>query len=416
MAALVPGTVSGVEQAVMGLVAGLGHLTDGDERYLVVTDPAAPDWLDSYFGPNTQTLIAGMENPRRSTAKHTLTPLLPTLRRARTVGLRLAPLPSVRKRAIAPENPILEAAEPDVVHFPYQWMHRTRAPSLFNPWDLQHLHLPNLFDKSTLAYRHTMYPLWCAACTRVEVASHSVKEDLVERLSVPRQKVMVVQRGAPTTLLAPVTAYDVQAVRLAYDLPRSFAFYPAHSWPHKNHLRLFEALAIARDRYSLDLKLVLTGQQTDFWPTLQAAIEDLALEDRVTSLGFVEGQHVRSLYHAAQFTVFPSLFEGAGFPVAEALTEGSPLLCSRLPVLTEQAGDAALFFDPYSPEDIARAMLQVWGNREEQTRLRTAGSKRTDLYSWDRAARIYRAAYRQLAGRELTAEDQELLTMALDAG
>ena len=396
----------------MGLVAGLGRLTDGEEHYLVITDPRAPDWLDSFMGPNTRPLIAGSQSPARSAAKKLLSPALPALRSARALALRAAPWKAIRSRAVAAHNPIVERANPDVVHFPYQWMHRTTAPSLFNPWDLQHLHFPEFFDRRALADRKAMYRVWCSQCTRIEVASKAVKRDLIEQMQVPAEKIIVIPRGAPSALFTAPTPEIVDQVRLKYHLPQDFAYYPAHTWPHKNHLRLFRALVSLRDHYGLTMNLICSGALTDFWPVLQSSIEDLNLRDQVRFLGFVPSGDVRCLYRAADFTILPTLFEGAGLPLVEAMSEGSPLLCSSLTVLHEQAGPAALYFDPLSPDDIARRMRELWGNESLKNQLRRSGYDHSRVYSWHRTALICRAAYRKLAGRPLTVVDQALLEAA----
>jgi glycosyltransferase involved in cell wall biosynthesis len=412
MAALVPGTVGGVEQAVVGLVSALGRLTGGDDRYIVLTDPAAPDWLEPYLGPNTNVLVAGMESSRRRATKRALKPLLPALGRARAVAVRLAPTEGTQMRAIAPENPILERVMPDVVHFPYQWMHRTSAPSLFNPHDLQHLHFPEFFDRRTLSMRRAMYPLWCRASSGIEVPSAAVKRDLVAHLHVPADKIFVISRGSPTSIIPPKDLPEPSSVRAKYQLPESFILYPVQTWPHKNHLRLLEALTLLRDQQSVRMTLVCTGLQTDFWPTIQSRIRQLELDDQVRFLGRVPHADLAVLYRLAQFTVFPSLFEGGGFPLQEAFEEGSPLVCSSLPVLEEQAADAALYFDPTSVESIASALLTLHTDEALRSTLRSRGRSRAVNSSWERSARTYRALYRRLANRPLSDEDETLLRVA----
>jgi glycosyltransferase involved in cell wall biosynthesis len=412
MASLIPGMHGGIEQAVTGLVASLGHLTDGDEQYVVITDPAAPDWLDAHLGRNTRRVAGGSEGPRRRHLKRALQPLLPVFRTARSISMRLAPSEGLNGWALASFNPTVEQEMPDVVHFPYQWMHRTTAPSIFNPWDLQHVHFPEFFDPQSLSFRSTMYPLWCARCSRIEVASRAVKRDLVENMRVPEEKVMVVPRASPLSVVGPVKASDVKTVRRKYSLPPVFGYYPAHTWPHKNHLRLFEALALMRDRDEMPLHLVGTGMQTEYWSVLKEAILDFGLSEQVKFLGFVPDEDIRCLYRAAAFTVFPTLFEGAGLPLLEALSEGCPLLCSNLPVLVEQAGNAALLFDPLSSEDMARAMRRILTEPGLRERMITSGLDTVSRVSLDGMARTYRAAYRQLSGRHLSPDDQDLIRIA----
>jgi len=416
MARIQPTLTGGIAQAIMGMVAALGRLTDGDEQYIVVTDAIAPHWLDAHAGPNTRIVVAhaaAYEPPLwRGRARRVLKPVMPTLRvvrrRARDVASR------VRRAqwSVPPPDPFLESLGADVVHFPYQWLRLTSAPSIFNPWDLQHIHHPRFFSPRERIARQSLYPLWCRASTVVEVASWATKDDLVTHLDVAADKIVVVPRAAATELANPLDGSMLAHVSRLYDLPERFILYPAQTWPHKNHLRLFDALALLRDRHGMTLPLVCTGRQNDHWPALRRGLRRRRLAGQVYFLGFVPPDHVRALYHLAEFTVFPSLFEGAGLPIMEAFREDCPLACSDIPVLVEHAGDAAVYFDPTSAEDIARALLRMHQDATLRAFLRERGREHLRYYSWDRTARTYRALYRRAANRPLTEEDVSLLQQA----
>jgi len=118
------------------------------------------------------------------------------------------------------------------------------------------------------------------------------------------------------------------------------------------------------------------------------------------------------LYRLAELTVFPTLFEGGGFPLQEAFEEGSPLACSDLPVLKEQAADAARYFDPTSTESIASAILALHRDEPLRSLLRARGKSLAAASSWERSARTYRALYRHLAQGPLSDEDTALLRNA----
>ena len=409
MARLRPGTNGGVEQAVMGTVAALGRLTDGNERYVIVTDPAAPNWLDSYLGPNSHVVVAPAPEPIRYVrTKNLLGPALPVVRRVRRAAMARH---STSVLAVAPRDPLVEGLGADVVHVPYQSMHQTSAPSIFNPQDLQHLHHPEFFSRDLTEWRGAMWGQWCREATMVEVPSQASKRDLIRLLGIPESKIMVIPKGSPTELLT-ISEQVLREVRNRYALPEEFAFYPAHTWRHKNHMRLLEGLAALRDDHGLRLHLVCTGGQDAFFLDIRSKIQECNLEDQVSFLGFIPSEHVKALYQLAQFTIFPSLFEGGGFPVLEALTEGSPLACSDLPVLREQANEAALYFDSESIYQIATTLLRMNCDSELRASLRERGKTQAALYSWDRTAHMYRALYRKLSNLELVDEDITLLAQA----
>jgi glycosyltransferase involved in cell wall biosynthesis len=161
--------------------------------------------------------------------------------------------------------------------------------------------------------------------------------------------------------------------------------------PHKNLARLLDALASlpAPERPVL----VLGGYSTPHEDELRAQVARLDLESDVRFAGWIDPSELEGLYAAAAFTVFPSLAEGFGLPVLEAMNRGVPVVCSDIPTLREVAGDAALLVDPMSVESIAGALRGVHG---EARRLRAAGPKRAAEFSWQRSAQRHLAAYDRL--------------------
>jgi len=414
MARLQPKISGGVEQAITGMVAGLGGLTDGDERYIVVTDPAAPQWLDQFVGCNTRVIVAP-EPVWKSTARCVLRPTLPAIAKILAHGNHVRSKFAIPTWNVATYDPFVESLKGHVVHFPYQWLHYTTAPSLFSPYDIQHVHYPQFFDANTLRQRENMYPRWCDASTLIEVQSHAAKADLAANLGVPSDKIAVIPRSAPTEFAAKIRPATLAFVEQYYALPQPFILFPAQTWPHKNHLRLFDALAILRDRYGLRLPLVCTGHRNNYYQALKDRLAHLGLTDTVYFLGHIPTDHLRALYHLAESVVFPTLFEGGGFPLLEAFAECRSLACSNLPVLMEQAGDAAAYFDPQSAEEMASVLLQLHVNPTIREQLCKRGTERLAEHSWTAVARQYRAIYRSIGGFPLTAEDRSLIHAAVEA-
>jgi glycosyltransferase involved in cell wall biosynthesis len=190
-----------------------------------------------------------------------------------------------------------------------------------------------------------------------------------------------------------------------------FAFYPAVTWEHKNHIRLFQALARLRDRDRLKVHLVCTGYQaTPFWPRIEETISTLKLQDQIQFLGKVPGVDLRAIYRSAQFVAVPTLFEAASGPVFEAWQEETPVTCSNVTALPEQARDAALIFDPYSVEEIAAAVGRLATDSNLRSQLVHKGKSRLKDFSWERTAKAYRALYRKVARQSLSEEDEFLLS------
>jgi glycosyltransferase involved in cell wall biosynthesis len=297
-----------------------------------------------------------------------------------------------------------------VVHFPHQAFVTSDLPAIYNPHDLQHLHFPEFFTHKALMWRAAYYPTGCRQAHTVVVESRWVKDDIVKRFGIEPQKVQIIPL-APPTAIYPEPAVDApQRVSAIYRLERPFALYPAVTWPHKNHLRLLEALAIARDRHRIRVNLVCTGLQNGFWPDIERKVTELRLEEQVRFVGIVPPEDLRTLYRLAQFVVIPTVFEAASEPIYEAWHDGTPVACSGVTGLPEQAGDAALTFDPYSTDAIAAAVVEMATDADLREALRQRGARRLRVFSWERTAKAYRAAYRRAAGVALTEEDRWLLT------
>jgi glycosyltransferase involved in cell wall biosynthesis len=182
------------------------------------------------------------------------------------------------------------------------------------------------------------------------------------------------------------------------------------TWEHKNHLRLLESIVRLRDQEGILVRLVCTGKLIqDHWPTIKEHLDKYKLENQVQFLGMVPPEDLRAIYRLAEFVIIPTLFEAASGPLFEAWREGVPVACSTVTSLPEQAGEAALFFDPFSVEAIAEAFRRMATEEQLRNDLMTKGRERLQDFSWERTAKAYRAVYRRASRRILTDEDRWLL-------
>ncbi len=400
----VDGKHGGVEQFLAGLIHALGKLDDGTEEYTIIGHWRGASWLTPYLGAN-QRLVLGRHPPLDS-AKAWLGPMRGVigsfLRKTRRA------LRGSYAVAIPESDGWYEALGVDVLHFPYQFFVRCNLPTIFNPHDLQHRHL-QLLDPAESAQRDALYATACFEARAVVADSIWGRDDIAMQYGIAPEKVYAIPMCAPTELYAPVTDALLVTVRAKYLLPSAFAFYPAQTWAHKNHLRLLEALAELRECDSMTIPLVCTGYQNEFWRTIRQRIHELNLENQVRFLGFVGPDELRAIYRLAQFVIYPSLFEGGGLPVLEAFHEDVPVACSSVTSLPEYAGNAALFFDPTSVEGIADALRRMNSDARLRERLRQRGIERAQLFTWERTAKAYRALYRKVAQYPLSDEEQALL-------
>ncbi len=262
-----------------------------------------------------------------------------------------------------------------------------------------------------MARREVTFPGGCRLATTVVVASQWVKQDVIEKYSIHPAKIRVVPVAAPLQAIKSIA--DSQAVRRKYALPARFMMYPAVTWPHKNHIRLLEAIARLRDLQQFEVHLVCTGAQELFWPHIEQRLKELNLQNQAQFLGYIPAEDLRVIYHEADFIVFPSLFEGAGMPPLEAWVEGKAVICSSATSLPEIVGEAALIFDPLSVESIASAIQQMASNDSLRRDFEDRGKQRLKSFSWERTALIYRALYCQMLKEKLSDEDSALLNATL---
>lgn len=412
-AELDPVRSGGIAQFTLGLVAGLGRLTDGEEEFVIVVPLEHQGWLDSYLGPNQRAIPRSIPPARRfESVKRALGPLRrPAARFWQAMRRAVNGKPSRSCRLIGDDG-FLASLGGDVVHFPHQGYIDCDVPTVFNPHDLQHLDMPEFLSPEDAQHRDRILRGACEQAAAVAAASTAARESLLKHYGLAAQKVHVVPCGAPTEFYPPVGEETLGRTRHGLRLPSCFAFYPAQTWPHKNHLRLLEAVAVLRDRFGTVLNVVCSGYKGAHWPLVERELERLGLADQCKFVGFVTPEEVRALYRLAEFLVFPSLYEGGGLPVLEAMSEGVPVACSDIPPLREVAGDAALFFDATSVTAIAAALQSMSTDLSLRATLTARGVQRATFFSWEKLARTYRALYRFVATRPLTREDSELLAVA----
>ena len=286
--------------------------------------------------------------------------------------LRIATMALAARRTKAVTTHV---AEFDVLHYPLTVPSPgTQAPTVVTLHDTQHRDLPEFFGLARKSFRRIAYDRAARGAAAVVVTSEFVRGRAVELLELDPGRVHVVPH-----------AIDHSVFTIGDEEREPIVLYPARPWPHKNHTRLFEAFAVLRETRP-QLRLVLTGGGLDRLEPLPEGVENL---------GSVPAEHLASLYRRAACLVYPSLYEGFGLPVLEAMACGCPVAASSVGAIPETAGDAAVLFDPTDVEAMIDAMLEADTRREE---LRERGLARAATYTWDESARRHDDVYRAAVG------------------
>jgi glycosyltransferase involved in cell wall biosynthesis len=223
------------------------------------------------------------------------------------------------------------------------------------------------------------------ARTVITDSTHSA-DDLVELYGLPRERIAVIPNGVSADF-HPITPQEAEPVLRRLDLlGRRYILFVGGGDPRKNHRLLFEAVARERDRLGV-WRLVVAGGCVHRFGNIPDTARRYGLEDRLVCAGQLALEELRALYGAADVMVFPSIYEGFGLPVLEAMACGTPVITSNATSIPEVAGDAAVLIDPRSPDELAAALVSVLEDADRAASLRRKGFERIKAFTWDRTAR-----------------------------
>ena len=283
----------------------------------------------------------------------------------------------------------LKRQQCDVIHYPFTMIHPqvVDRPTVLTFWDMQHEFYPEFFSQKELSFRARTFKKSAQLATRLIVSAQFTKECLVEKYSIDHNKIDVVYTGFSPIFRVIDNNAALDRVLTLYGIDRPFMLYPAATWPHKNHFVLLDALKLLIDRWKFDGILVLSGIAMKNHQNVKQRIQDLGLANRVKIIGQVPFSDLPYLYNKARLLVFPSLFEGFGIPLVEAMACGCPVVASDRTAIPEIVADAGILFDPTSEEGIAAAVWCLWNDDDALTKLRTKGLNRANAFTWQATAR-----------------------------
>lgn len=264
---------------------------------------------------------------------------------------------------------------------------RGKLPTVVTIHDLSVLHSPRDFRPWFRQYARVVIPRLARRAARVITVSEATRRDVLERFGLPDERVVAIPNGVDAvTPQAPDGDTE--------NLPERFVLSVGALEPRKNLGRLFEAIRLLAERPGTsDIALVHAGAYGWLAGGIVRAAHSSALRDRIRLLGYVPEERLASLYAEARLLAYPSLLEGFGFPVLEAMARGCPVVTSDRSSLPEVAGDAAVLVDPESVEDIAEGIARVWEDDRLAADLRSRGFERARLFSWERTARLTADVY-----------------------
>ena len=390
----------GIGTAVLSLTKAFSDSDITSQEYTFIVRENMKEWLAPYvYGPCKLECIP---ESTRSTVKAALR--------------RIAPLRFIWQKVLAETSYVpvsdgyVETHQFDVVHFPTQAAYLTELPSIYQPWDLQHLHYPEFFTKTEYALRETRYRAYCDRAAYVCVQTEWTKQDVISHFEIADGKVVVVPWGSVFDAYKNPSAQEIGSTIEKYGLPSNFFFYPAATWPHKNHETILRAINILKSEHSVAPHFFFTGSSTSHRPTLDRLAQDLDISEQLHFLGFVTPVELQTIFRTATAMIFPSKFEGFGLPILEAFHARLPVLSSNATTLPEVARDGALYFDPDSPAELSALMKTILDNPELRKDLIKKGTMVLSQYSIKDTATKFQALYAKTAA--LSSQDHGLSPMS----
>lgn len=367
------GTNGGAKQVVMELLRGFGQRATSEE-FMLLTAYHNHDFFYEAEGRRMEIICVSKMPSGKS---HLMRRIFNKVKKSFSAGA---------KQNILRRNGVSVLFCPMTAPTYYEYGISTVSTA----YDLQHLYYPSFFSRQELKNRSAFYSRVKKRVDYVICISSFTRESVIEKLNIPAERTFTIPICVHSRLTIPSDNLAESVLR-GFDLSnRTYCFYPANLWPHKNHKMLLVAYNMFTRRYpEYNLHLVLTGEKIGDNRTFEDAIIQMGLEKSVHFLGYLSEDELSAIWRGSHFLIFPSLFEGFGIPLVEAMMYGKPILASSVTSIPEVAGDAALYFDPMKPEEIVHAMHRIMKEKELYGNLVEEGRKRLKYFDYNKMIDSY---------------------------
>jgi glycosyltransferase involved in cell wall biosynthesis len=386
---LQPGKNGGAEAYIRNLLDEL-LVIDQRNEYVLLTTPCNHDSLNNYSLRMKRRVITGIAQDITSNSFGILGRLIPKTFRGYIplLGQKLASMSLIQSfyhRFIAgTDKPYLKSVQDivtseniDLLFCPFGNLEPQYLgiASVITMIDLQHEYYPDLFSPQELINRRLWYKRSCQLATKITAISDFTRDSVIEKFGIQKEKISTIY----ITIHPRFSSYDrsdIKKILSVHDISYPYIYYPSNTWYHKNHLLLLLAFHLFLKRTKAPYHLVFSGAAVDAHDTILAFARQLNLEAVIHHLGYVPDEDLPALYAGAEFLVFPSLFEGFGIPIIEAMAIGCPVAASNAGSLPEIGGGAAMYFDPRNPEEIEDILEQLYRDPHVRDDLRKRGHDR----------------------------------------
>ncbi len=286
----------------------------------------------------------------------------------------------------------------DLLHFP-NFIARpfNKGKAVVTIHDLSFVRYPQFAEKKNLDYLNHWIPDSVKRASRILVVSEFTKQELIDIYDVPEEKVVVAHNGVRSDFVPVNDAARVAALREKYQLPDKFALAVGTLEPRKNYSLLVKAYQVLKKSHKKCPPLIFVGPPgwNKEYERLKKMVAEKKLEKSIRFLFYVDDEDMVPFYSAATTLLFPSVYEGFGLPVLEAMACGTPVICSNAASLPEVAGSAAITLPPDNPEEWAEALTLFWEDESKQKEMAEKGLVQSKKFTWQQTAEKTLEAYEQ---------------------
>lgn len=292
-----------------------------------------------------------------------------------------------------PLDLFVSSPKPDVFFSPTHYAPRfSPVPTVVSVMDLSYLYFPEMFNKSDLLQLRSWTAYSVKKASKILTISNSSKDDIIKEYKVGKDKVVVTHLGIKNTVTLTPHIYSMSQLKAKYGLSDNYLLFVGTLQPRKNIKRLIEAFEkVIKPKVEShtvnDLQLIIVGRKGWLYEEILDAPKDLGIEQHVKFLENVQDDELPLFYKHALMFVLPSLYEGFGLPVLEAMKQGCPVITSNISSLPEAGGDAALYVDPEDIDDIAEKITQLVKNEKLRKELVEKGKAQVKKFSWEKTAK-----------------------------
>jgi glycosyltransferase involved in cell wall biosynthesis len=306
---------------------------------------------------------------------------------------------------------LIKKEEIDVFHFPYipSPPKKINVKTVATIHDLSLLRIPNLFPKKEVEKEKEELSFIFPFIDKIIAVSESTKKDLITLFNLPPEKIKVIYHGVDERFFKPSSKEGIEKVKKKYKIKGDYIFFLSPLTVRKNISRIVQAFEMVKDEIKKDpekfskiikrknLQLVLAGKEGFGFSEIKKKIKASSYKKDIILTGYVEPEDLNHLFDGAKVFIFPSLYEGFGLPLIEAMARRIPIITSNLSSMPEIVGENnALFVNPYKTEEIANALVTLLSDKEVRKKITEKSLERAKQFQWEKTAKETLKTYQEL--------------------